>query len=219
MRKRLFDTTGLQRLGCALGVALATVAVPLPMSWPVRGLLGWCVGIAVYLLLAWWLCHHSDAAETRQRSQAQDEPNIVIFLLLLLANLACVTAITLMLQDVGDAPRAERNLLIALLIAALALSWLFIQTLFTFHYAHRYYRAEKRNGKASPGLGFPGDLDPDYFDFLYYSFVVGMTSQVSDVQATSGEMRRLTLIHSVFAFGFNMLVLALSINVVAGLLK
>ena len=68
---------------------------------------------------------------------------------------------------------------------------------------------------AGPGLDFPGELDPDYFDFLYFSFVIGMTSQVSDVQVTSRDMRRITLIHGVLAFAFNMLVLALSINVVA----
>jgi uncharacterized membrane protein len=101
---------------------------------------------------------------------------------------------------------------------ALALSWLFIQTVFTFRYAHGYYFEEKQGEPDGPGLQFPGGLDPDYFDFLYYVFVVGMTSQVSDVQVTSREMRRLTLVHGVLSFGFNMLILALSINVVAGLL-
>ena len=97
---------------------------------------------------------------------------------------------------------------------ALGLSWLFIQTIFSFRYAHRYYQEEKNKEPDGPGLEFPGGLDPDYFDFLYYAHVVGMTSQVSDVQVTSRAMRRLTTVHAVLSFAFNMLILALSINVV-----
>jgi uncharacterized membrane protein len=223
MRKHLSETTGPQRLAYGLGAGLATLLLPLPASWPeswpARGLLAWCAGATVYLVLAWWLCHSFDADETRQRAQAQDEPGIIIFFLLLGANLACVTAITLMMQDIGELAGARRGVLIGLLISALALSWLFIQTIFTFHYARRYYQAEKRRSAEGPGLAFPGGREPDYFDFLYYSHVVGMTSQVSDVQVTSRAMRRLTLVHSVLAFGFNMLIFALSINVVAGMLK
>ena len=94
-----------------------------------------------------------------------------------------------------------------------------MQTMFAFHYAHRYYQEEKRQETDGAGLIFPGGLDPDYFDFLYYAHVVGMTAQVSDVQVTSRAMRRLTLMHSVLSFGFNMLILALSINVVASALQ
>jgi uncharacterized membrane protein len=101
-------------------------------------------------------------------------------------------------------------------VLALATSWLLIHTIYAFHYAHRYYIDRDAEDGGRAGLDFPGALDPDYFDFLYFSFVIGMTSQVSDVQATSRDMRRITLIHSVLAFAFNMLVLALSINVVAG---
>jgi uncharacterized membrane protein len=172
----------------------------------------------VYLGLAWWLCHAFDARRTRERAQAQDEPSVVLFLILLLANLACVAAITVLMQQSRDLSGLESALNLALSVVALAVSWLFIQAIFTFHYAHRYYFEEKQGEPDGPGLLFPGGLDPDYFDFLYFAHVVGMTSQVSDVQVTSREMRRLTLVHSVLSFGFNMLILALSINVVAGLL-
>ena len=219
MRLNFSETTGSQRLAYGLAVAATTLALLPQLDWPLRALTAWCAGIFAYLVLAWWLCHRFDAARTRARAQAQDEPSVVIFLLLLLANLACVAAITQMMQDIDTMKGLERGLVLALLVTALALSWLFIQALFTFHYAHRYYQTEKRDGDGGPGLQFPGDRDPDYFDFLYYAHVVGMTSQVSDVQAVSGEMRRITLIHSVLAFGFNMLVFALSINVVAGVLR
>jgi uncharacterized membrane protein len=121
----------------------------------------------------------------------------------------------MLLQSVPQLCGAQRIGHIALGLVALTGSWLMIHTIYAFHYAHRYYQSELTPKPQGPGLKFPGKPAPDYFDFLYHSFVVGMTSQVSDVQVTSHEMRRITLVHGVLSFGFNMLVLALSINVVA----
>jgi uncharacterized membrane protein len=101
----------------------------------------------------------------------------------------------------------------------MACSWLVMHTVFAFRYAHRYYQELLAPGPNGGGLEFPGESPPDYFDFLYSAFVVGMTSQVSDVQVTSREMRRLTPVHSVLAFAFNLLVPALGINVVAGAIQ
>ena len=213
------ETTGSQRLAYGLIFGVAALALPLPINWQLRGLLGWCVGVAVYLVLAWWLCIRFDAKRTRERAQAQDEPSVVIFLLLLLATLACMMAIALMMQDVKDAPRNQRIFQIVLFMVALGTTWLFIQAMFAFHYAHRYYQEEMRKEPDGAGLEFPGQLAPDYFDFLYFSHVVGMTSQVSDVQVTSREMRQITLAHSLLSFAFNIVILALSINVIAGALN
>ena len=218
MKKHLSETTGPQRLMYGLAAGLSVAALPLPMGWEFRGLLAWCAGLVAYMALAWWLCVGFDAKRTRERAQAQDEPSVVLFLLLLLATAACVAAITVLMQQSRDLSGLQRGLHIALSVFALAASWLFIQTIFTFRYAHRYYFEEKQGEPDGAGLHFPGGLDPDYFDFLYYAFVVGMTSQVSDVEVTSRGMRRLTTVHGVLSFGFNMLILALSINVVAGLL-
>jgi hypothetical protein len=136
MRKHLSETTGLQRLSYGLVAGLLTAALPLPLAWPLRGLLGWCAGIGVYLLLAWWLCMGFDARRTRERAQAQDEPSVVIFLVLVLATLACVGAIVFMMQHTRDLSGLARTLHVALSMAALAASWLFIQAIFAFHYAH-----------------------------------------------------------------------------------
>jgi len=219
MGKHLSETTGPQRLLVGLLAGLAGAALPLPLFWQFRGLLGWSFGVAVYLALAWWLCERYDAGKTRQRAQAQDEPSVVLFLLMLLATLACVAAIVVMMQQGKDLSGMARTLHIAVSVVALIASWLFIQTIFAFRYAHRYYQEEQNAEPDGPGLQFPGGQDPDYFDFLYHSLVVGMTAQVSDVQVTSREMRRLTLIHSVLSFAFNMLVLALSINVMSSALS
>jgi uncharacterized membrane protein len=226
MKKHFSETTGPQRLVYGLATAMAVAAVPLPnewtWGWEFRALLAWCAGLAVYLGLAWWLCLAFDAKRTRERSQAQDEPSVVLVLVLLLANAACVVAITLLIQKSRDLFGIEQVLHIGLSAAALAASWFFIQMIFAFHYAHRYYfeekQTERQNKPDGPGLKFPGSQPPDYFDFLYYAHVVGMTSQVADVQVMSREMRHITLIHGVLAFGFNVLILALSINVIAGLL-
>jgi uncharacterized membrane protein len=99
----------------------------------------------------------------------------------------------------------------------LLLSWLFTHTLFAVHYAHAFYTDQAAD--CPPGLMFPGKQeDPDYWDFLYFSFVIGMTSQTSDVQVSSRPWRRLALAHGLLSFLFNAVVLALCINLLAGLL-
>jgi len=107
---------------------------------------------------------------------------------------------------------------LALSVAALILSWLLIQTLFAYHYARGYYSQESDADDGLHGLDFPGNIAPDYSDFAYYSFVVGMTSQVSDVCVTARHMRRLTLMHGVLSFVFNIAIFAMSINIISGAL-
>jgi len=127
-----------------------------------------------------------------------------------------LAAIAMLLGQVKQMDGAMRAAHVALALVSLAGSWLMIHTMYAFHYAHSYYQDDDTPDEG--GLEFPGKDEPDYADFMYYAFVVGMTSQVSDVQVSSREMRRTTLVHSILSFGFNMLVLALSINVVAGII-
>jgi uncharacterized membrane protein len=218
MLRQLSTTTGRQRLlyGAVAAAATAAALAPAPLSGMARGLAGWCVGVLVYQVLTWWLADTFDAKRTRERAQQLDQPNIVILVSMLVVVGVSVGAIAMLLQQVRQLSGWERAAHVALGLVALAGSWLMMHTIYAFHYAQRYY-IDQRDGTPDGGLDFPGKDDaPEYFDFLYYSFVIGMTSQVSDVQATSKEMRRITLFHSVLAFAFNMLVLALSVNVVAG---
>ena len=219
MQKHLSTTTGPQRLvyGGAVGVVVGLLPWPL-LNGMARRMLGWTVGVALYLALAWWLAHSFDARQTRERAQSLDQPNLVLLVVMLTAVLFSVVAIAMLLQQVKDLSGIERGLHVVLALAALAMSWLMIHTIYAFHYAHYYYLMQKGRKPGEHGLDFPGAAPPDYSDFIYYAYVIGMTSQVSDVQILSSDLRRITLVHSVFSFAFNMLVLALSINVVAGVI-
>lgn len=102
---------------------------------------------------------------------------------------------------------------IAVAASSIILSWLYMNTMFAVHYAHGFYG---NYGAAHKGLDFPGDDEPDYWDFAYFALVLGMTFQVSDVQITSRRLRRMALVHSVIAFVLNVFIIAMSVNIVAG---
>ncbi len=219
MRNHFSETTGHQRLVYGAVVGAAVALLPLPLAWPSHVLMAWCAGTITFLALAWWLAVEFDAPRTRARAQAQDQSGLILFALLLLSTFTSAGAIAVMLQHVKDLAGPERLGHLVLSMVSLAASWLLMQTIFAFRYAHLYYQSELHDHPQGAGLEFPGKLSPDYFDFLYYAHVVGMTSQVSDVVVTARHMRRLTLLHSMTAFAFNMLVLALSINVMAGAIQ
>jgi uncharacterized membrane protein len=210
-----------QRLAAALGVAaIAALAQPASLPLAVRTLVAWDVGVITYLGLAWALIARADARQTRAHAlaHAEDQSAFIIFLLIVGAACAGIVAIGFLAGPLKDLPFWPRAGRLALSIVALMSSWLLIQTVFALRYASRYYAASRRDAGVPGGLVFPGDREPDYLDFAYYSFVVGMTSQVSDISVASRGMRRLTLIHGVLSFMFNMAILALSINIIAGVI-
>ena len=170
----------MQRLGTALAVAaLAYVAVPDAVSWHTRLVACWDLAAIAYLGLAWALIARADPPATRNHALAQDQSGFFIFLFVVGAACASIVAIGFVVGTIRDLPFWIRAWHLTLTIAALVSSWVLIQTVFAFHYAHRYYAG--LHGKAAPTapLQFPCDREPDYMDFAYYAFVVGMTSQVS----------------------------------------
>lgn len=219
MLSHLSETTGHQRLIYASVVGGLVALLPLPLLAPTHGLLAWCLGALTYLVLAWWLAMTFDAKRTRAHALAQDQPSVILFILMVLSAFASIVAIVLMRQHLQDLSERQRLMQLALSMVALVTSWFLIQTVFAFRYAHMYYRVEEHSKSHVAGLEFPGRQAPDYFDFLYYSHVVGMTSQVSDVVVTTRQMRRLTLVHSVTSFAFNMLLLALGVNLMASAIQ
>lgn len=206
----------MRRLGVALfAAAVAFFALPDAIAWHARTVGAWDLGALVYLAFAWTLIVKSDARRTRDHVLAQDQSGYLIFLFVVGASCACIIAIGFVVGTIRDLPFWSRAAHLAMTVVALVSSWLLIQTVFAFHYAHRYYAGRHDEARSAAPLHFPGGRDPDFADFAYYSFVVGMTSQVSDVAVTSPSMRWLTMIHGILAFMFNIAVLALSINIFA----
>jgi uncharacterized membrane protein len=196
----------------AAGIAIALLMPAKPMRGAV---IGWDAGVVLYLAQLFVMAARATPQSMSRRAQLEDATRWLF--LALMAGAAWFSMFAL-LGLVREAREASGHLSIELTVLAgvtILLSWLFAHTAFAVHYAHEYYadRATKRPA----GVIFPGDgRDPDYWDFLYFSFVVGMTCQVSDVQVASRVWRRLVLAHGVVAFLFNTVVLALSINLLAG---
>jgi uncharacterized membrane protein len=211
-------TIGRVAMSIACGIAVYFALIPV-LFFESRALAAWDAGSLSYLALAWWVIMRADAEETHERSKTQDVSRYVLFLMVLIAACASVVAIGFMLHGARELVYWQRALHIVLAIVALASSWAMIHTLFGFHYAHRYYGDRDAMNAPRGGLQFPNDHDPDYLDFAYYSFVVGMTSQVSDVSVTTRSMRRLTLMHGVLSFLFNIAILAMSINIIGDTLR
>lgn len=140
------------------------------------------------------------------------------------ANRILVLAITSLLSAVvlaaiaGELPAAQagEGAGFVKLIGTLLLAWLFANAVYALHYAHEYYTADPASGKDCCGIAFPGTEEPDYPDFLYFAFTLGMTFQTSDCDITDRRIRRIVLIHSLVAFVFNMGVIAFSINAIGG---
>jgi uncharacterized membrane protein len=163
---------------------------------------------AAYLLSSAWVARGATPRYLRRRASYEDEGVQVIIVLTLLVIALCMAAIFSLLGEAGK-PH---------LLPLALLGWLTLHTVAAFRYAHLYYTPAPP-GPGAPGdaggLAFPGTDEPGPWDFLYYSIVIGMTSQVSDVQTTSSEMRRTTLAHSITSFFFNTVILALAVNVAA----
>ena len=200
------------RLLLSMLIGMIVVAV-LPGDWRTasRLLVGWDVGVGCYLITACELMWRSDVTRMRRRAALYDEGAVFLLILTVGAALASLGAIIaeLALPHAGG-NRAPGQL--ALAVITIALSWAFIHTIFALHYAHACYG--ERHGE-SAGLNFPGGEEPDYWDFLYFSLVIGMTSQVSDVAVTSRHIRRIVTAHGAVSFFFNAALLALSVNIAA----
>jgi uncharacterized membrane protein len=204
------------------GAAGAAIGLLLPASWApaLRGVIGWDTATALYLVLVAILMATSNHDQMRRRSAIEDEGRWVILALTSGAALVSLLAIGVLVSGTKDLPTDQRLGPCALGGLTILLSWLFIHTLYAVHYAYDHYRDARPNpdGTASGGLSFPGARDPDYWDFCYFSFTIGMTAQTSDVAICGCALRRLTLVHGIISFCFNTILLALTINIAAGLL-
>ncbi|KQW76169.1 hypothetical protein ASC67_00360 [Methylibium sp. Root1272] len=198
------------------GVAAACRVVGSP--WVESLLVGWCSFALLSLLLSGLtLGLHGDIPRPDEVAR-NDQSSTAMLMVVLLGCAASVTAIGALLLTSRDLPPGERWPHGLLAVVAIVLSWLLIHVRFAFHYAHRDLETRPAS-KGRTALDFPSTPKPDYLDYLYFSFVVGMTSQVSDVTVHTRTMRRLVLWHSLLSFGFNLLILALAVNTLAALFQ
>jgi uncharacterized membrane protein len=209
------------RLIFAFGIAVLLSAIlPHWLHLATRILCAWNSGTDFFLAVTWWKMIKANPDKIRRYAESEYEGHLAIFMLVIAAACASVLAIGFLLTDKKGLSITILILHVILSIMTIVGSWLLVHTMFAVQYAHSYYKYINRNHSQEiiKGLDFPNNDYPDYWEFLYYSFVIGMTSQVSDVQTTSANMRRLTLLHSILSFFFNTTILAMSINIIASLI-
>ena len=191
----------------AVGI-IAFFLLPGSMRPITRLLLAWDIFAAVYLILVYLMMLRCEHHHIRRDAVLQDDGRFVILMVAALGAFASIAAIV---SELGTAQRGTLELMHA--TATIALSWAAVHTTFALHYAHDYYR-----GARAGGLQFPsGDTHehPDYWDFVYFSFVIGMTAQVSDVGITDKTIRRTATVHGIISFIYNTALLALMVNIAA----
>jgi uncharacterized membrane protein len=177
----------------------------------------WIAGVGVFLALTALAVIGAPPQQLRERARRLDPRRWVILALIVAAAAISLLALGLTLQKPSNETVSQLAWRLALAGLAVLASWTLTHTTFSLHYAHHFYGDGPAPGAADDrgGLAFPGGELPDFWDFLYFAFVVGMTCQVSDVQVTSRSMRRLTLLHGVLSFFFNTIILALAVNLLA----
>lgn len=201
-------------LSALLGL-LVFFAVPEALRVPMRGAIGWDAGALLFLVLTFLAVGDAAPERLRRRARQDDTKLWAILAVVAVAAVASLASLAFVLQKGAGSGGPS---LVARSVAAcltLILSWLVMHTTFAIRYAHWFYGDGRTKGEHRGGLAFPGAERPDFWDFLYYAFVVGMTCQVSDVQVTSRPMRRLTLAHGLLSFFFNAGVLAVAVNILA----
>ena len=194
-------------ISIALGVAVFFL-LPDTRRLTTRLIVGWDFFATLYLVLAYLMMLRCDVGHIRRSAVLQDDGRFLILLVTALGALASLGAIVF---ELGASKGNKAGLILA--TATIALSWVLVHTAFALHYAHDFYR-----GKKPGGLQFPsGDThaEADYWDFVYFSFVIGMTAQVSDVGITDKVIRRTATVHGIVSFVFNTALLALMVNIAA----
>jgi uncharacterized membrane protein len=186
-----------------------------------RVLVAWNCGALLYLALSGAIMFIEDHEALTRRASTQDEGRFVILGVAVLATMASIGAIVVELASVKTMEGFDKGMHVGLAALTILTAWTFIHLMFALHYAHEFANERGRRGadaEKSGGLQFPGTTTPDYADFVYFSFVIGVACQTADVSISSQMMRRIALVHGVAAFFFNTTILALTINIAAGLI-
>ena len=203
-----------KRLFISVAIGLA-VMLALPATPITRVLIGWDIGVLIYLVAAAMVMSRcSTVAHMKSNAAAQDEGAWAILILTAAAGMASLFAI---FAELAALERSDPHygIYVALAIGTVVLSWTFTHTIFALHYAHAFYGEHLRKS----GLKFPDDDDPDYWDFVYFAFVIGMTFQVSDVAITHKSIRRLVVAHGALSFFFTAAIISVTVNIAASIIQ
>ncbi len=207
------------KLILAIAAAAATLLlVPGHPSWSLRATLAWNAGALVYLGGAFWIMSACSPEVIRRKAEQEDETRFVFLAVIVLAIVSSFTALVDLIGHAKTAAGLAKALELGLAGLTILTSWLVMQIVFTLHYAHDYYGPTGAADAITRGLTFPEDDAPDYWDFFYFTTSIGATSQTSDVAITSKRIRRLVAMQAVLSFVFNTTILALAINLAAGLI-
>ena len=211
-------------LGVGAGAALLSPALLGPLARVVVGWVGFAATNLALILLGMW---QADTDDIRRVAASEDLPRTQAFVLVVGAAMASLGAVVGLLGSLKGISKDLRALHVLLSVAAVVLAWLLVHLVFTLRYAHAYYEAHEDTGRDTGGLVFPDDqgddsgpkLTPNYLDFAYFSFVIGMTAQTADIGIANRSLRRAALLHGLISFVFNTTIVALTIGTIGGLLN
>lgn len=196
---------------------LAAVAAltPAGFGWPLRLAAGWDAGVAAFLIVTFWRIFRARSQDAiRRRAAELDQAGALVLPLSMAAAVASVVVLVLAMVA-GDGKLTVGQA--AFSVGTVGLSWLYVHIIFALHYAHGFY-APREHGKGDQGgLIFPGEDEADYWDFLHFSLIIGVANQTADIQISSRKLRGLATLHSLVAWFFNAVILALTVNLVATL--
>jgi uncharacterized membrane protein len=179
----------------------------------------WCAFAFSYVITSWSIFFTRKIEQIKKLAKEEDGSRIFVMIFTVVASFAAMVTVLLLVISSGKDQQNE-ILKVAVSFFSVLLSWVLVHSILTFHYAHLYYDDDTTGSKANRGgLDFPSEDAPDYLDFAYFSFVIGMTFQVSDVEVIDKKMRRLVLFHGLISFILNTFVVALTVNFIAGLSK
>jgi uncharacterized membrane protein len=204
-----------RRFAVAAAVGIATLAALLAAgvgSAPVAIETGWCAGAIVFIGWIWLAIGHKDADDTARMAAAEDVSRPLADALMIGAAVVSLVAVAFVLHQASQRSGTSKGLLVALALASVALAWISLHTLYTLRYGDLYYQG------TVGGIDFHNDERPDYLDLAYVAFTIGMTFQVSDTDLVAREIRRAALRQALLSFVFAAVIVAMAINIVAGLL-
>lgn len=207
-----FQKLGLSLLAGILGYFALSIAhfKPLPHL-----IFGWDVFCLFLLVLTWITFYATPPKGIRKEAKLQDPKSVIIFFVVLIASAVSLLGVIMLITGRSSEHQAFQ---LTVTIACMFLSWALVHTIFTTRYAHLYYADhETEDGQCAAGLDFPKEDRPDFVDFAYFSFTLGMTFQVSDIDISARKMRRLALWHCLISFGYNATIIALTVNIIGSL--